>query len=80
MLAIRHPVGCYHREINGLFFFLSYYYLIFDFLCKNTKKRRLRQNIVYYILPQLCFFILYRQDIDDSGRVGKKLFIFRDDV
>lgn len=38
MFAIRHPVGCYHREINGLFFFLSYYYLIFDFLCKNTKK------------------------------------------
>lgn len=38
MFAIRYSVGCYHREINGLFFFLSYYYLIFDILCKNTKK------------------------------------------
>ena len=38
MLAIRHPVGCNHREMNGLLFFLSYYYLIFDILCKNTKK------------------------------------------
>ena len=38
MFSIRHPVGCNHREMNGLFFFLSYYSLVFDVLCKNTKK------------------------------------------
>lgn len=38
MFAIRHPVGCNHREMNGLFFFLSYYSLVFDVLCKNTQK------------------------------------------
>ena len=57
MLAIRHPVGCYHREINGLFFFLSYYYLIFDFLCKNTKKITIAAK--YSILYSAAIMLFY---------------------
>lgn len=58
MFAIRYPVGCYHREMNGLFFFLSSYYLIFDFLCKNTKKTIAAKYSILYSAAIMLFYTL----------------------